>query len=170
MSLDGDWSRLARLVDAVGYVADGTLLTTVKQHVALTLGSQIARGFDDSKKPRGGRWRKIKRPRPAGSANRGGPLYDTGRLREHAARVQVTPDGFLVNIALPYAARHQYGDPRSAGRGRDEQGRFTGDTLGGGGIPARQYLPLEAQGLPRAWREAIEATATDLWVRAFKGV
>lgn len=153
MSLDGDFARLARLVDAVGHVADGTLLTKVRQRVAPVLSTQIAKGFDDTRKPRGGRWRRLKHPRRAGSPNRGGPLYDSGTLRELASRVQVTVDGWLVSIPLPYAARHQYGD---AG--------------GQGVIPARQYLPLAAQGLPRVWRLAVAEVATDEWTRAFRGV
>ena len=170
MSLDGDFARLARLVDAVGHVADGTLVTTIKQRVAPVLGAQIAKGFDDSKKPRGGRWRRLKHARRAGEPNKGGPLYNRGELRELASRVQVTPDGFVINIPLPYAARHLYGDPRRTGQGRDDQGRFTGDAIGGGGIPARPYLPLATQGLPRAWRAAVEEVATDEWTKAFRGV
>jgi phage gpG-like protein len=166
MSLDGDFAKLERLVNAVGHVADGTLLTKVKQRVAPVLGAQIARGFDDSKKPRGGRWRRLKHPRRAGSPNKGGPLYDSGTLRELASRVQVTADGFLVSIPLPYAARHQYGDPSGGGQGRDSGGRFTA----GGGIPARQYLPLGGEGLPRVWRLAVAEVATDEWTRAFRGV
>ena len=115
MSLDGDWSRLARLVDAVSYVADGTLLTTVKQHVALTLGSQIAKGFDDSKKPRSGRWRKLKRPRPAGSANRGGPLYDRGVLRELASKVQVMVEAVETLAQQPEEAPAPPAAPAPAG-------------------------------------------------------
>ena len=170
MSLDGDFAKLARLVDAVGHVADGKLVTTIKARVAPVLGAQIAKGFDDSKKPRGGRWRKLKRPRGPGEPNKGGPLMNSGTLRELASRVQVTSDGFLINIPLPYAARHLYGDPRRTGQGRDDQGRFTGDAIGGGGIPARQYLPLASQGLPRAWRVAVEEVATDEWTKAFRGV
>lgn len=170
MSLDGDFARLERLVNAVGGVADGTLLTKIKQRVAPVISAQIAKGFDESKKPRGGRWRKLKRSRRPGSPNKGGPLYDSGNLRELASHVQVTADGWLIDIQRPYAARHQYGDPRASGRGRDAQGRFTGDTLGGGGIPARPYLPLEAQGLPRVWRFAVEEAATGVWTAAFKSV
>jgi phage gpG-like protein len=155
MSLDGDFAKLERLVNAVGHVADGTLLTKVKQRVAPVLGAQITRGFDDSKKPRGGRWRRLKHPRRAGSPNKGGPLYDSGTLRELASRVQVTADGFLVSIPLPYAARHQYGDPSGGGQGA---------------IPARQYLPLGGEGLPRVWRLAVAEVATDEWTRAFRGV
>lgn len=170
MSIDGDFARLDRLVNAVGGVADGTLLTKIKQHVAPVLSAQIAKGFDESKKPRGGRWRRLKKPRRSGSPNKGGPLYNSGDLRALASHVQVTAEGWLVSIPHPYAARHLYGDPRASGRGRDAQGRFTGDTLGGGGIPARPYLPLEAQGLPRVWRLAVEETATSEWRAAFRSV
>lgn len=170
MSLTGDFAGLDRLVNAVGRVADGSLLRDVKAAVAPVIGAHIAKGFDESKKPRGGRWRRLKRARRPGSPNKGGPLYDSGDLRALASRVQVTADGWLIDIPLPYAARHQYGDPRSTGRGRDAQGRFTGDTLGGGGIPARPYLPLEAQGLPRVWRLAVEEAATGVWTAAFRSV
>jgi phage gpG-like protein len=166
MSLDGDFARLERLVNAVGRVADGSLLRDVKAAVAPVLSAQIAKGFDESKKPRGGRWRRLKKPRRPGSPNKGGPLYDSGNLRELASHVQVTAEGWLVSIPRPYAARHQYGDPTGGGQGRDSGGRFTA----GGGIPARQYLPLEAQGLPRVWRLAVEETATSEWRAAFKSV
>ena len=152
MSLTGDFAGLDRLVNAVGRVADGSLLRDVKAAVAPVLSAQIAKGFDESKKPRGGRWRKLKKPRRSGSPNKGGPLYDSGDLRELASRVQVTADGWLVDIPRPYAARHQYGD------------------AGGQGIPARPYLPLEAQGLPRAWRMSVEEVATDVWRAAFRSV
>lgn len=166
MSLDGDFAGLDRLVNAVGRVADGSLLRDVKAAVAPVLGAQVTKGFDESKKPRGGCWRKLKKPRRSGSPNKGGPLYDSGDLRELASRVQVTADGWMIDIPRPYAARHLYGDPSGGGQGRDSGGRFTA----GGGIPARPYLPLEAQGLPRAWRVSVEEVATGVWRAAFRSV
>ena len=170
MSLTGPMRELARLAQRLDHAANGGLKRAVIARGAGTLAEPVRNGFDTSRKPTGGAWRRLKPPRARSRPNRGGPLVDSGRLREEASTVQITADGWLIDIPRPYAARHQYGDPRSTGRGRDAQGRFTGDTLGGGGIPARPYLPLEAQGLPRVWRVAVEETATGVWRAAFRSV
>lgn len=141
MTLTGDFARLAHLVDALDAHANGQLTRAILERTAPILAADIRRGFDTSRSPRNAKWRRLKSPRPRGRPNKGGPLYDSGDLRERASAVQIVPGGFLIVVALPYAGRHQYG---------------------GAPIPARQYLPL-APVLPRAWQTRLNTAATELW-------
>lgn len=148
MSLTGDFAKLERLVDALGAQADGSLQRHILSRTAPILAQDIRRGFDASRSPQGRRWRRLAQPRPSGRPNRGGPLFDSGDLRERATRVQIIATGFLIDIQLPYAGRHLYG---------------------GGNVPSRPYLPTGAA-LPRAWQVRLNTAATDLWRRLYVSV
>lgn len=139
MSLTGPMAKLAHLVARLDHAANGGLKRAVIERGAGTLAVKIREGFDASRKPTGGAWRRLKHPRARNRPNRGGPLYDSGALRREASTVQITPDGWLITVDAPGAAAHLYG---------------------AGAIPARQYLPLGR--LPASWRRqmALEATQT----------
>src|SRR6185436_16051646 len=92
----------------------------ILRRAAPVLAGLVAEGFKDSRKPTGGRWRKLKHPRGAGHPNRGGPLYDRGLLKVLASRVWVGPRRLTILVAHPGATTQQYG------RGR---------------VPARPFLP-----------------------------
>ncbi len=141
ITLEGDFARLGRLVDALGAHADGSLRRAILERTAPVLADSIRQGFDTTRSPQNRPWRRLKQPRPRGRPNKGGPLVDSGALRELASAVQVTRDGFLIAVPLPYAARHLYG---------------------GGAVPARPYLP-RGDKLPRAWQARLNTVATSVW-------
>ena len=148
ISLTGDFARLARLVDALGVHATGQLGRAILERTAPILATDIRRGFDGSRSPQNRRWRRLAQPRERGRPNRGGPLVDSGELRDLASAVRITRTGFLIVIPRPYAARHLYG---------------------GGAIPARPYLPTGVR-LPRAWQTRLNTAATELWRSVYLGV
>ena len=148
ITLEGDFVRLERLIGALEAHGSGKLRREILERTAPILASDIQRGFDTSRSPQNQRWRRLAIPRHRGRPNRGGPLFDSGDLRELASRVQVTSDGFLIAIPRPYAARHQYG---------------------GGAIPARPYLP-RGEKLPAAWQSRLNTAATELWRSVYLGV
>lgn len=139
MSLTGPMAELARLAARFDHAANGGLKSAVIARGAGTLAELTRAGFDTSRRPTGGAWRRLKHPRARNRPNRGGPLYDSGALRREASTVQITPDGWLITVDAPGAAAHLYG---------------------AGAIPARQYLPLGR--LPASWRRqmALEAAQT----------
>lgn len=141
MTLRGPDTELARLVARFEHAAYGGLKRAVISRGAGTLAEMIRQGFDESRKPTGGAWRRLKRPRARNRPNRGGPLYDSGALRREASTVQITPDGWLITVDAPGAAAHLYGAPAI-------------------GLPARPFLPIDR--LPAAWRRrmALEAAQT----------
>ena len=157
MSLTGDFGRLQAMQRLLGYVYNGTLRQKVLFDAAPTLSGLVSAGFDRSVSPRGRGWRSLRQPRPRGRPNRGGPLVSSGALRDEASTVEIDAQGYVITLDLPYAARHQYGD-KGRGRGR---------------IPARPYLPRaqgdDGQGLPRAWRLSLDASANQTWRRLFVG-
>lgn len=148
MSLTGDFARLGRLVDALGAHASGGLPRAILERTAPILANDIRRGFDASRSPQNRQWRRLAQPRRRGRPNRGGPLVDSGELRDLASHVQITRDGFLIDVPRPYAARHLYG---------------------GGAVPARPYLP-RGQKLPVAWQARLNRAATELWRSVYLGV
>ena len=156
MSLTGDFGRLDRLVSAVGDLANPTFRRKVLEAAKPVLVSLIVAEFQMSTGPRGGRWKPLKRPRASGRPNKGGPLYDSGNLREQASNVSVIGSGLYIFVTAPGAALHQYGR-KNTGQSRDERGRF----LGAGGFPARPYLP-KAPALPTPWQRGINTAATNV--------
>lgn len=138
MSLAGPMAELARLAARLDHAANGGLKRAVIARGAGTLAELTRMGFDTSRKPTGGAWRRLKHPRARNRPNRGGPLVDSGRLREEASTVQITPDGWLVDIGAPGAAAHLYGNPAA-------------------NLPARQFLPIA--NLPARWRRELARQA-----------
>ena len=104
----------------------------------------------------GGRWKPLKRPRASGRPNKGGPLYDSGNLREQASNVSVIGSGLHVFVTAPGAALHMYGR-KNTSQDRGDRGRFKG----AGGFPARPYLP-KAPALPTPWQRGINTAATNV--------
>ena len=148
ISLTGDFARLARLVDALGAHSRGQLPRAILERTAPILAADIRRGFEASRSPQNRRWRRLAQPRGRGRPNRGGPLVDSGELRDLASNVQITRDGFVISIPRPYAARHLYGK---------------------GSVPARPYLP-RGEKLPAAWQSRLNTAATELWRSVYLGV
>ena len=139
MSLTGPMRELARLAQRLDHAANGGLKRAVIARGAGTLAEPVRNGFDTSRKPTGGAWRRLKSPRARSRPNRGGPLVDSGRLREEASTVQITADGWLIDIGAPGAAEHLYGAP-------------------GARIPARPFLPVAR--VPVAWRREMARQAS----------
>ena len=146
-------------------VADGTLVTTIKQRVAPCLArTRSPKASTTRKKPAAAVAQAQTRVRR--SAEQGGPLYNRGELRELASRVQVTPTVRDQHPA-PVRGATPYGDLAAQGPAATTRGRFTGDAIGGEGIPARPYPPARGRA-SRAWRVAVEEVATDEWTKAFR--
>lgn len=141
MSLTGDWSRLERLTRALDAVADGNFSRGVLADVAPVLSTLIGKGFDNSRRPTGQRWRRLKQPRARGRPNKGGPLYDSGWLRSEAMYVLTRPGELVIFVRHPGANVHQYGH---------------------GPVPARPYLPT-GKALPGPWQRQLNAIATARW-------
>ena len=156
MSLTGDFGRLDRLVSGVGDLANPTFRREVLESAKPVISSLFVAEFQLSTGPRGAKWKRLKRPREAGRPNKGGPLYDSGNLREQASNVSVIGSGLYIFVTAPGAALHQYGR-KNTGQSRDERGRF----LGAGGFPARPYLP-KAPALPTPWQRGINTAATNV--------
>ena len=138
MSLTGPMAELARLVARLDHAANGGLKRAVIARGAGTLAELTRSGFDASRRPTGGAWRRLKHPRARSRPNRGGPLFDSGKLRDEASTVQITPDGWLIDIGAPGAAAHLYGNPA-------------------GNLPARPFLPIGA--VPLRWRRELARQA-----------
>lgn len=157
MSITGDFGRLLAMQRVLGLIQNGQLRQLILFNAAPTLSLLVRRGFDQGVSPSGRAWRALKQARPRGRPNQGGPLVASGALREQASTVEIDAHGFVIAIDLPYAARHLYGD---GSRRR-------------GSIPARPFLPrargAAGQGLPRAWRQALNASANQTWRRLYLG-
>lgn len=138
MSLTGPMAELARLAARLDHAANGGLKRAVIARGAGTLAELSRMGFDTSRRPTGGAWRRLKHPRARNRPNRGGPLFDSGRLREEASTVQITPDGWVIAIDAPGAAAHLYGNPAT-------------------NLPARPFLPTA--NLPLRWRRELARQA-----------
>jgi phage gpG-like protein len=131
-------AELARLAARLDHAANGGLKQAVIARGAGTLAELTRAGFDASRRPTGGAWRRLKHPRARSRPNRGGPLFDSGKLREEASTVQITPDGWLIAIDAPGAAAHLYGAPSI-------------------NLPARPFLPIG--NLPARWRREMARQA-----------
>ena len=138
MSLTGPMAELARLAARLDHAANGGLKQAVIARGAGTLAELTRAGFDTSRRPTGGAWRRLKHARARSRPNRGGPLFDSGKLREDASTVQITPDGWLIDIGAPGAAAHLYGAPSK-------------------NLPARPFLPIG--NLPARWRREMARQA-----------
>lgn len=151
--LTGDFAKLERLVRSVQGLGSADLRARVLGAAAPVLANLVRAEFQLSTGPRGARWRRLKRPRARSRPNKGGPLFDDGKLREQASTVQVVGEGLMIFVTHPGALTHLYGRAGESG-GRDARGRFTAH----GAIPARPYLPLGA--MPGPWMRGLNAAAT----------
>lgn len=125
-------------------------MTPILEVVAADVRTKIDDSFSNSSTPTGAPWDALSdgtiaiNPRRAG----GSPLLDTGRLRA-SITTSVTANSLTFGTNVVYAAAQNFGNPRN--------------TLFGGRpapIPARQYLPISADGstLEPAdfWREQFQ--------------
>lgn len=159
MSLDGDFSRLDRLIAACDMAAAGGVRRAILERTAPVVADLVRATFAAQRSPNGPRWRRLK-----GARERGRPiLRKSDTLFEYATRVVPVGDSLVIAIPLPYAQRHLYGDASTATQGRDSRGRFSSILSG---IPQRQYLPL-GDALPRRWQSRVNTVATDLWRNLF---
>lgn len=139
MSLDGDFARLDRLIDGVGDLATSVHRQRVLEAARPALASLVRAEFQLSTGPTGRAWRRLKQPRPRGAPNKGGPLFNSGELREQASSPVVVGDALVIVVNHPGALVHLYG-----AKGR---------------IPARPYLPLKSP-LPTPWARGLATAAT----------
>lgn len=154
MSLDGDFARLDRLIEGINDLATSAFRQRVLEAARPVLASLVRAEFQLGVGPRGAAWRRLKQPRARGRPNKGGPLYDSGNLRDQASSPAVLGDALLIAIRHPGATVHLYGAKGRSGQSRDARGRF--QSLGR--IPARPYLPLNA--LPTPWARGLATAAT----------
>ncbi len=140
MSLTGDFAALERFTRQVSELADERFRRRVLEAAKPVLTALVQAEFQLSSGPRGARWKPLKRPRARGRPNKGGPLYDSGELREQASTAFVFGDALVVVVTRAGALVHLYGL-----RGR---------------VPARPYLPLKT--LPPTWRAAFNTAATSV--------
>ena len=140
MSHDGPWRRFQRLIDATDAVANGSLTRHLLDRASGTVAALARKGFDTSKDPAGQPWRRLKKPRPRGRPNRGGPLYDSGDLRFKASSPRIEGDAIVVHVAHPGATAHYYGTRT---------------------LHVRRYLPRGT--LTTLWRTALERDADELF-------
>lgn len=145
MSLDGDFARLDRVIAGINDLATGAFRQRVLEAARPVLASLVRAEFQLGVGPRGAAWRRLKQPRARGRPNKGGPLYDSGNLREQASSPVVLGDALVIAIRHPGATVHLYG---AKGRSGQSLGR----------IPARPYLPLRA--LPTPWARGLATAAT----------
>lgn len=152
--LDGDFAKLDRLISGVNDLAAQAFRARVLEAARPVVSDLVRAEFQLSTDPRGRAWRRLKQPRPRGRANKGGPLYASGELREQASSPVVFGDSLVIVVSHPGALVHLYG---SKGRGvarAGARGRF----VSAGRIPARPYLPLNA--LPTSWARGLATAAT----------
>lgn len=159
MSLSGDFARLDRLISGVGDLATSAHRARVLEAARPVLADLVRAEFQLSTGPNGKAWRRLKQPRPRGRANKGGPLYASGELREQASSPVVFGDALVIVVNHPGALVHLYGSKGRGSGARDARGRF----VSAGRIPARPYLPLKS--LPTPWARGL-ATAATAAVRA----
>lgn len=153
MSLDGDFARLDRLIAGVNDLAAQAFRRRVLEAARPVVSDLVRAEFQLSRGPTGTAWRRLKQPRPRGRPNKGGPLYDSGDLREQASSPVVLGDALVIAIRHPGALVHLYGR-RAPSMSRDARGRFRSH----GKTPARPYLPLRA--LPTPWARGLATAAT----------
>lgn len=137
MSLTGDFAALDRLMQGVADLGTARFRETLLRRAAPMLSALVRSGFDRSTAPRGTKWKRLAKPRARGRANKGGPLYASGELREQAGNVVVLGDSLVIVVRHPGALVHLYGGRR---------------------VAARPYLPLRS--LPPAWSTALATVAT----------
>ena len=133
-------AQLERLYRGLDEISSGAFERKVIEASAVAVQGMIAREFNDSHAPGGKAWKPLKRPRPRGRPNRGGPLFDSGALKAEATqRPTFTADGFYIVVNHPGATTHQYGD---ASRN----------------IPPRPYFPTGT--LPPQWTRVLTIVST----------
>lgn len=154
MSLTGDFARLDRIIADVAGLAQQAFRARVLEAARPVLGDLVRAEFQLSSDPRGRAWRRLKKPRARGAPNKGGPLYNSGELREQASSPVVFGDSLVIVVAHPGAVVHLYGSKGRGAGARDARGRF----VSAGRIPARPYLPLQA--LPTPWARGLATAAT----------
>lgn len=162
MSLDGDFAKLDRLIAGVADLATASRRAKVLEAARPVLADLVRAEFQLSTGPNGKAWRRLKKPRARGRPNKGGPLYDSGELREQASSPVVLADALVIVVNRPGALVHLYGSQKKSGQNRDTRGRF--QSLGR--IPARPYLPLKA--LPQPWARGLATAATSAVRAAFR--
>lgn len=154
MSLLGDFGKLDRIITGVGDLAQQAFRAKVLGAARVPLAELIRAQFQLSVGPTGKAWRRLKHPRARGRANKGGPLYASGELREQASSPVVLGDSLVIVVNHPGAVVHLYGSKGRGAGARDARGRF----VSAGRIPARPYLPLKS--LPAPWAKGLATAAT----------
>ncbi len=132
VGLSGVETGLKQLYDRTGN------LRPALAEVGNVFKNAIGDSFERGSSPFGQVWAPLKRPRKSGGNK---VLVDSGQLSSRWS-VRVDADSVEVGTNLPYAPIHQYGSKKSKGRG--------------GGIPAREYLPVDSSGNidPKTAKEA----------------
>lgn len=164
MGVRGDFSRLNRLLQTVGYMIRPEWRTGLSRVVAEAALEQIAVSFAGERDPWDRPWPKSLRAEMEG----GQTLSDTGRLRR-SFTYRASSRGFVVGTNVRYAATHQYGAIIRPKRAKYLRFRLPGGSRprkGGRGpwvqvkkvtIPARSFVP-EPELSPR-WKRAFEEAA-----------
>ncbi len=150
----GDFGALDRLVRGVGELATARFRGVVLEAAKPVLSALVQAEFQLSTGPRGVKWKRLKYPRARGRANKGGPLYASGELREQASSPVVLGDALVIIVNHPGALVHLYGSKGRGAGARDTRGRF----VSAGRIPARPYLPLKT--LPPRWLAGLNTAAS----------
>lgn len=137
----GDFAKLGELMKQLA------ALPEVRREVMTVLAedarTRVDEGFAASRSPEGASWRPLERARRRGP---GRPLLDTGRLRA-SITYHVTPEGFVLQTSVIYAATHQYGR---------------------GPVPARPYLPTTGD-VPPAWLSGWRELTEEVIAAHFNG-
>lgn len=126
MPIRGDFRQLGAISAALRLLPQSARDAAVKA-TAKAFQAQVVRSFDTQRAPDGSYWPPRRSPRSEPL------LVDTGALRGQLAgstAVQTNETGWRLDIELPYAAKHNFGDPAK-------------------GLPQRRFLPTpdEASGV-----------------------
>jgi phage gpG-like protein len=143
ISVSGDTSKLAGLIDRLGRIADGRILKIINQNLAEEAIELVKQGFEDEKDPFGSPWAPLKR-------RTGRILQDTARLKNSFNRPSATSSdagGFRIGTNVQYAVHHQFGAPKAK-------------------LPKRMMLPTGE--LPEAWVDKFQKTADEILTDLFK--
>ncbi|WP_104750407.1 phage virion morphogenesis protein [Helicobacter cynogastricus] len=102
-------------------------LDVIKQEIANEIEAQVRESFNQQKDALSGRnWTPLK-PKTLKYKSEHKPILERSRLLRSSVRVDITPQGVLTRVNVPYAPFHQLGTRK---------------------MPARRFLPFEKEGTP----------------------
>lgn len=170
MGITGDFRGLANAIRQLEALASPKAMEKIGEKVGAQMATLVDESFEAARSPEGKPWAPLK-------SRNGQILQDSGKIRT-SVHFEVKGDEVLVGTLRTYDTFHQFGtngrkEASSRNQPVSKKGRFQSKKKaakrkagsvafrelnfkqGGGGIPARPFLPDADRPLPAKWDRAI---------------